>query len=284
VNNKLSVEDHSRDAAGLVYVYPVLSRRAGGISIGINLNPNNACNWRCIYCQVPNLVRGASPPIDLVLFRSELDGFLKDILQGDFFHRFNIAPAQRVIRDIAISGNGEATSSEMLEDVIKIIGELIANYGLAKTIKKILISNGSLMHLPRVESALRSFNSLGGEVWFKLDQADDEGIKTVNNASISIQKVVDNLHTCRNIVPTWIQTCVFQYRGQSMTTEQQAAFVELLRSTTIQGKPLRGVLLYGLARPSMQPEAEQLSNADTQWIISFAEQIRTLGLELKISD
>ncbi|PIU16966.1 MAG: radical SAM protein, partial [Gallionellales bacterium CG08_land_8_20_14_0_20_59_87] len=34
----LSTTDHSRDSAGLRYVYPVVSRRAGGVSIGINLN------------------------------------------------------------------------------------------------------------------------------------------------------------------------------------------------------------------------------------------------------
>ena len=53
----LKVTDHDRNAAGLRYVYPVVSRRAGGVSVGINLNPNNACNWRCVYCQVPRLVR-----------------------------------------------------------------------------------------------------------------------------------------------------------------------------------------------------------------------------------
>lgn len=37
VANKLEVTNHSRDSAGLTYVYPVLSRRAGGVSIGINL-------------------------------------------------------------------------------------------------------------------------------------------------------------------------------------------------------------------------------------------------------
>ena len=56
---RLTSKVHDRDVAGLTYVYPVVSRRAGGVSVGINLSPNNACNWRCVYCQVPNLQRGA---------------------------------------------------------------------------------------------------------------------------------------------------------------------------------------------------------------------------------
>ena len=60
----LNVHDHSRESVGMKYIYPVVSRRAGGVSIGINLNTNNACNWACIYCQVPNLTRGTAPPVD----------------------------------------------------------------------------------------------------------------------------------------------------------------------------------------------------------------------------
>ena len=80
----LNVTDHSRDNVGLTYIYPVVSRRAGGVSVGINLNPNNACNWRCIYCQVPELKRGAAPVIDLIRLEAELYIFLQEILYGSF--------------------------------------------------------------------------------------------------------------------------------------------------------------------------------------------------------
>ena len=81
---KLNIVNHDRGSAALRYVYPVVSRRAGGVSVGINLNPNNACNWRCIYCQVPDLTRGAAPPVDLALLESELRNFLDELLHGDF--------------------------------------------------------------------------------------------------------------------------------------------------------------------------------------------------------
>ena len=68
----------------MTYIYPVMSRRAGGVSIGVNLNPNNACNWRCIYCQVPELSRGTAPAIDLAKLEAELRALLHEILHGDF--------------------------------------------------------------------------------------------------------------------------------------------------------------------------------------------------------
>ena len=119
----LNISDHSRDTAGMTYVYPVVSRRAGGVSIGINLNPNNACTWRCIYCQVPNLKRGAAPAIDLGRLEVELRSFLGEILHGNFM-RDHVASEARRINDIALSGNGEPTSPQEFERVIDLIGRV----------------------------------------------------------------------------------------------------------------------------------------------------------------
>src|SRR4051812_50014357 len=43
---------HSRTWRDNRYVYPVVSRRSKGISIGVNLNPDKVCNFDCIYCSV----------------------------------------------------------------------------------------------------------------------------------------------------------------------------------------------------------------------------------------
>src|SRR5258706_11378459 len=106
----LTTDNHDRDSAGMTYVYPVVSRRAGGVSVGINLNPNNACNWRCVYCQVPGLVFGNAPAIDLALLETELRGFLQEALHGDWMERCVPEEARR-LSDVAFSGNGEPTSS-----------------------------------------------------------------------------------------------------------------------------------------------------------------------------
>ena len=119
----LNVTDHSRDIVGLTYVYPVVSRRAGGVSVGINLNPNSACNWRCIYCQVPELKRGSAPIIDLIKLEKELHDFLQEIMYGSFMQE-QVKPSARRIIDIALSGNGEPTSAREFKQVIDIIGKI----------------------------------------------------------------------------------------------------------------------------------------------------------------
>ncbi|MGH8500670.1 MAG: radical SAM protein, partial [Methylococcales bacterium] len=150
---RLSISDHSREAAGLTYVYPVISRRAGGVSVGINLNTNNACNWRCIYCQVPNLKRGAAPAIDLHKLDSELRGFLRELQSGDFME-CKVPPEARRINDIAISGNGEPTSSRQFAEVVDRIAKVIDDFGLKDKIKVVLITNGSMMHHTTVQKGL----------------------------------------------------------------------------------------------------------------------------------
>ena len=120
----LTIEDHRRDSAGLRYVYPVISRRAGGVSVGINLNVNNACNWACVYCQVENLTRGGPPPIDLDLLERELDGFLDDALHGDFMSR-EVPAEVRHLMDIAFSGNGEPTSAAEFPEAVQAVRRVL---------------------------------------------------------------------------------------------------------------------------------------------------------------
>ena len=139
----LTPENHNRDTAGMAYVYPVVSRRAGGVSVGINLNPNNACNWACVYCQVPDLVRGTAPDIDLVQLEAELRTLLTDILHGDFMQT-RVPEEVRRLNDIALSGNGEPTSAKVFPKVIELIGRAIADFELVDKIKLVLITNGSL--------------------------------------------------------------------------------------------------------------------------------------------
>src|SRR6478609_9161971 len=54
------------------YVYPVVSRRSKGISLGINLNPDKLCNFDCIYCQVDRRSEAETDFVDLHLVLDEL--------------------------------------------------------------------------------------------------------------------------------------------------------------------------------------------------------------------
>lgn len=280
VAKQLDVTDHSRDSAGLTYVYPVVSRRAGGVSIGINLNPNNACNWRCLYCQVPDLKRGSAPRIDLAQLESELRGFIDTLLHGDFM-RSKVPEGARQIVDVAFSGNGEPTSAREFSRAVELVGKVMSETRLGTGVKMRLITNGSLLGRSQVQEGLRRLGKLGGEAWFKVDAGTTESYRRINNADLSPDSVVRNLRHCTKLCPTWIQTCLFALDGEGPTDEEVTAYLDVLSLAGIER--LVGVHLYGLSRPSMQPEAGRLSSLPEDRMEAIADRLRALGLTVCVS-
>ncbi|MDP2788030.1 MAG: radical SAM protein [Pseudomonadota bacterium] len=282
----LSTANHDRDSAGMTYVYPVISRRAGGVSVGINLNPNNACNWRCIYCQVPNLSRGGPPAIDLALLEEELRRMLADIVDGDFMAR--VPEPMRRLNDIALSGNGEPTSAPEFPAAVELIGRVLvdfklADFGLSGKIKLVLISNGSLAHKAYVQAGLRKMAALNGEVWFKFDRATRAGLHLANDTETDPERHYQRLKSVANLCPTWMQTCMFALDGVAPEAAEIDAWLALLTRARAENLPLRGVLLYGLARPSLQAEAPRLSRLSEDWMRALAAQVEALGWTVKVS-
>ncbi|MGZ8950256.1 MAG: radical SAM protein [Methylobacter sp.] len=278
----LTVNNHNRDVVGLKYVYPVLSRRAGGLSIGINFNPNNACNWRCIYCQVPDLKIGAAPEMDFQLLEQELRYFLDDVLNGSFYDRFQVDEDKRIIKDIAISGNGEPTSLKDFDRAVALIGEVATEVGVLPQSKFVLITNGSLVHRDSVRNGLKRLQEYGGEIWFKLDSATEEGRALINNAGQSCQASVDNLLIAARLCSTKLQTCLLDYDKQGLSPKEKNAFLDLLRGIKAKDCVLKGVMLYTIARQSLQPESGRLERLSPETLNAFADEIRLLGFDVSV--
>ena len=279
----LTTTDHDRGRAGLTYVYPVLSRRAGGLSVGVNLNINNACNWRCIYCQVPDLARGGPPPINMDRLALEFRHFLADVMRGDFYQREAVPAALQTIRDIAISGNGEPTMAHEFPRVIDLIALVLREYGLLHVVKCVLISNGSTARRPAVTKGLARLARINGEVWFKIDSATPAGMARINRARGSVDSILQRLEITAGLCPTWIQTCVFTCEGRPPSKAECAAYIDFLRVAGDRGIPLKGVMLYGVARPSCQPEAERIARLPEAWLRGFAVRIGEFVPEVKIA-
>jgi wyosine [tRNA(Phe)-imidazoG37] synthetase (radical SAM superfamily) len=265
------------------YVYAVVSRRARGVSVGINLNTNNACNWRCIYCQVPGLTRGAPPPVDMALLESELRAFLEDILNGNFMQR-RVPEGMRRINDIALSGNGEPTSAEGFADVISLVCRVKQELALPAEVKLVLITNGSLLQRENVQEGLRLMARHNGEVWFKLDRASEAGMQRVNDTRMSMELVQRNLGTAISCCPnTWLQTCWFALDGAEPDRQDEDDYLDFLQQLSGRGVQPRGVLLYTLARPSLQPEAPRLAALGMDRLEAFAARVRALGIDVQVS-
>ena len=282
MTQKLTSNDHSRDSVGLKYVYPAMSRRSGGLSIGINFNTNSACNWRCIYCQVPDLMRGTAPEMDFQLLEQELRSFLADVLHGDFYDRFEIPKELRVIKDIAISGNGEPTSLVGFEKAVTLIGDIATELKVLPSANFVLITNGSLMHQTKVQLGVKRLHHYKGQVWFKLDSATEEGRKLINSTGQSAQKALAGIISCAQLCRTKLQTCVLNYQGQGLIDSEKTAYLELLKQIKNRTN-ISEVMLYTIARPSFQPEAVDIAKLDAQIMNEFASEIRQIGYQVSVN-
>lgn len=275
----LTVSDHNRSFIHMTYVYPVVSRRAGGVSVGINLNPNNACNWHCAYCQVPGLSRGAAPEINLAQLEGELRRFLDELLHGSFMAD-HVPPEAQVIRDIAFSGNGEPSSSKAFAEIVERVVAIRDAAGLAAVPIR-LITNGSLVDRPYVQKALQSLAAAGGEVWFKLDGGRAEEFMRINGVDLAPEAHARRLALCASLCPTWVQTCMVRWDDEAPSEAMIDAYLAALELAG--PSALRGVHLYGLARPSLQPEAGHLQRMSAEELEQIALRIKEKGLTVVVS-
>ncbi|MFM8391144.1 MAG: radical SAM protein [Methylophilaceae bacterium] len=279
-NDYLVPEDHNRDVTGMTYIYPVVSRRAQGVSVGINLNVNNACNWRCIYCQVPNLTRGGPPAIHLAQLKQELNSMMQALLHGDFMQRY-VAESDRRLMDIAFSGNGEPTTCKQFGEVLDIVAEVMQQYDLIQQDVKVrLITNGSQMDKLEVQAWMKKLAQINGEVWFKIDAGNRAGFARINDIQMTPEAHIKRLKTCAALCPTLVQTCMFALDGIAPSEADIADYLALIKQVSTE---IKGVHLYSVARPSYQPEAPRLGRLDEAWLNQMAERIGTLAIPVYVN-
>lgn len=272
----LTITNHDRDIFKGKYVYPVVSRRAGGLSLGINLNTNNACNWQCIYCEVPNLVRGKPETIDLYKLENELDYWLDQIVNKSFLSQYTKSKTE--FKDIAFSGNGEPTASKQFKDVISILIKKIDEYKLDRIIIR-LITNGSYMAKPETQEALSLLSNLKREIWFKIDQTNKDGVKIINQVSLSISSVKKNLEASLKNNPTVIQTCLFKLNEELPSLQSLEDYIKFMEPYK---DKIKGIHLYSLARKSEQTNEHKLTRLTVSELKVIADKIKVLNIPIQI--
>ena len=155
----LQHRSHSRRYDLNRFVYPVLSRRSRGISIGVNLNPDKVCNFDCIYCQVDRRSEAETKFVELDQVLDELAHVVDLVTSGQMFEdeRFKSVPAElRRLNDIAFSGDGEPTTYRNFDEIISRVAQFKRARGL-KDVKMVLITNATMFHRPPSCAGSRSW-------------------------------------------------------------------------------------------------------------------------------
>lgn len=261
-----------------MYVYPVLSRRSKGISVGINLFPDKVCNFDCVYCQVdrgkdtPPLTKGREEAyVDIPCMLNELKETLYLVKTGRLYSTppFDKTPAElRHLSDIAISGDGEPTTFPHFYEVVRDIIEL--KNSMSEDIKLVVISNSSGFNRPKVQDALDLLYKNNGEVWAKLDAGSDAYYKTVSRSNIPFEDIIRNITVTSKRHPVIIQSCFNRIYKLAPSVKEIEEYVDVIKMIAGKGGQIRLVQIYTTARPPSEGFVTPLSKSE---LSSIAEKL-----------
>ncbi|MGE5361391.1 MAG: radical SAM protein [Bacteroidales bacterium] len=255
---------HERRWADNLYVYAVVSRRSGGVSVGVNLNPGKECNFDCVYCQVDRSIPPEVRKVDLDRLRQELDRVLEAEQDGSLYEAMPFAvlgPERRGVRDIAFSGDGEPTTYKGFGDAVAIAADARRRFHLDAT-KLVLITDSAYLDKPAVRDALATLDANNGEIWAKLDAGTEEYFQLVDRPNVSLQVVLDNILAAARVRPVVIQTLWLRVHGQAPSPDEIEAYCTRLNDLLAAGARLKALQLHTIARNPAEAFAGPLSDAE----------------------
>ena len=285
--------EHSRSWRENRFVYPVISRRSKGLSIGVNLNPDQVCNFDCVYCCVDRSGSGKEREevrgrvVDLEVLRGELREMLRLGASGELFESppFDGTPeGLRRVNDVAFSGDGEPTSCGKFGEACRVVVEEIERAGLARGmvggggVKVVVITNATLLQRAAVVEALRFLDGRGGEVWAKLDAGTEGYYKAVDRSSVPLGRVLENILAAGREREIVIQSMFMRMHGEGPGEAEVGAYVERLRELVAGGCRIKGVQVYTVARRTAEDWVGPLSDGELAGIV---ERVRGVGLEVE---
>jgi len=276
--HRLDFRDHRRSLRDNRYVYAVVSRRARGLSIGINLNPDKVCNFDCPYCQVDRTVPGGPRDVDLAVLEAELDELLARVEDGSLWQEApfdTAAPEMRVVRDVAIAGDGEPTSCTVFAEAVEVIGRVRGAHGL-DDVALTLLTNATLFHRPRVEAGLARFAALGGVVWAKLDAGTQGYFEEVDGTRLPLRRVLDNIVVEGRKQPLVLQCLFMTLDGEGPDDHELDAWQERLREIGDAGAQISLVQVYSIAR---RPAEARVGVLPLERLEEIGDRARALGLQ-----
>ena len=252
------VENHRQREKG-VLVYPVYSRRTGGLSVGINLFPGTkCCSFDCPYCEVYPFETKAEFSVEQMEedLRSAISEALKQGLS---------------VKDICFSGNGEPTMSPDLPVALERAGRV--RYEMVPNTELVLITNGTGLLKENIFSQLKSAATgpLALDIWLKLDAGTPQWYEKMCRSKIPFDKIIAKIREFAAQTPLTIQTMLCVVDGTGPSPEEDEAWeklvVELAQSVNI-----FKVQIYGKARPS--PEDPKTTALPIGYLEERAESLR----------
>ena len=265
----LSIHDHARPNYSMLY--PVISRRSKGLSLGINLFPDaKRCTFDCPYCEVHPFED------DLAFSPAGLESELQKFFHDEYPRYWQSMP----LKDICLSGNGEPSLSPYLKEALAICAKVRKEYFSCKNVsdsadrpEMLLITNATGFLNPGVSEVLHEFVKTEGLViWAKLDSGSKSGFLAMSRSAYVFSAILDGIASFAKVSPIVIQTMLCSLRGLTPQAKEAREYAATIDYLVELGSKIEEIHLYTVARTPLEPWVGSLEDAK---ILEFIETARS---------
>lgn len=257
---RLNAFAYPREFSHNRFVYTVVSPRARGMCVGINVNPDHKCNFDCLYCEVDRSVQPTESKLNTKVMSAELHRTLADIAHGKLrsYPQYQSLPDELLkLRHVTLSGDGEPTLAENFAEVVETVVHVRA-LGEFPFFKIVLLTNASGLDLPPVRAGL-SHLIKSDEIWAKLDAGTPEYLnKLARPQGITLEKILSNILLIARQRPVVIQSLFPSINGEEPTMAEIDQYTARLKKLKDAGAQIPLVQIYSATRPTTHPECGHL--------------------------
>jgi len=272
---------YPRDFLDNRYVYAVISPRARGLSVGINMNPDKFCNFDCAYCEVDRKERTRERHVNLRAMAAELERTLKFVHSGQIRehpHYRGVPPELLRLQHVCLSGDGEPTLCPNFASAVETVIHVRAR-GRFPWFKLVLVTNASGLDRPGVEQGLSLFTS-SDEVWAKLEAGTQDYMQRVNKPDCSIDDILAKILRLARKRSVIIQSLFPAINGEAPPPQEIEAYVQRLKELKDAGAQIPLVQIYSATRPTPHSECGHLP---LRTLSTIARRVREVaGLKAEV--
>jgi wyosine [tRNA(Phe)-imidazoG37] synthetase (radical SAM superfamily) len=270
-----------RQFMGNRFVYTVVSARARGLSIGVNMNPDKRCNFDCAYCEVNRTETATEKSLDVEAMADELQRTLALAHSGalENFYCYGNTPADLLrLRHVALSGDGEPTLCPDFLAAVQSVVHVRAR-GHFPFFKIVLVTNASGLDLRQVQDGLQLFTQQD-EIWAKLEAGTQAYMNAVNRPDCPLEKILANILLVARQRPVIIQSLFPLLDGKEPAAGEFFQYAQRLHDLRRAGAQIPLVQIYSATRPTAHSTCRHLPLKTLAHIAQYVHEISGLKTEV----